>query len=116
MMFLLFLFLWLICVQVSFLGFYVEFNQVPDVLQSLTASHMTLPFSFPKSLGDLVGISKPNSTDLTVSLSVIFWPVFLLLAWGAIKRKSKAILGLVSVIAIAASYNWLNVAWGMMGI
>lgn len=108
--------LWPIAAVVSFLGFQQQWNTMPDTATVLMGNTLLAPFALAKSFGDMIGLTSANSlSGLFIAIGT-FWPAVLTLGAAVVVKQSRfAFVGL-TVMVLVASWKWLVVAAGMVGI
>jgi hypothetical protein len=89
---------------------------MPALIGVLMATTLLGPIAIPKSFGDIVGITNMYSTQNTLLIASIYWPVILALHWLVIKTTSYYLVFIVGIIVLLSAFNWINVGASMMGI
>jgi hypothetical protein len=108
--------LWCACVITSTVSFQQRWNTYPSTTDVVLGNTLLAPFAIPKAFGDVVGITKPNSTQGVLLMLACFWPIALTLAGCVLAYRSRLAFGALSVIMLAASLRWQVVACGLIGI
>ena len=108
--------LWPIAAVVSFLGFQQQWNTMPDVATVLMGNTLLAPFALAKSFGDVIGLTTANSLCGLFIAIATFWPTVLILAATVVVKQSRFSFVALTVMVLIASWKWLVVAAGMVGI
>lgn len=108
--------IWVLGIIIGVISFYYSWNRMPALIGVLMATTLLGPIAIPKSFGDIVGITNMYSTQNTLLIASIYWPVILALHWLAIKTTSYYLVFIVGIIVLLSAFNWINVGASMMGI
>lgn len=108
--------IWTLAIITALVGFYITWNHLPSLIDSVMSMTLLAPFALPKSFTDILGITSMNSTRGTITAAIIFWPVVIALHWLAHKTKSYYSFLILGITVLVSSYNWFVVGTGMMGL
>lgn len=108
--------LWCACVATSITSFHHRWKSYPTQTDLVLGKTLLAPFAIPKAFGDVVGLTKPNSTRGTLLMLVCFWPIALTLAGCVLAYRSRAAFAALALLMLLASLQWQCVANGLIGI
>jgi hypothetical protein len=108
--------LWVICNIFSIFGFYWEYNKIPEVVEALVINHITLLFSIPKSFADALFLTNKYDVSGTIPAMGVFWTLVIYLGKKLFFTKSIFLFCVLGLMFLIASWRWLVLATGMMGI
>ena len=108
--------LWPIAAVISILGFHEQWNSMPDAATVVLGNTLLAPFALAKAFGDTIGLTSPNSLRGLFVAVALFWPAVLMLAAAVVVKRSRVGFVVLTVLVGIASWKWLVVAAGMVGI
>lgn len=92
----------------------------PDGEQNLIASLITgvivSTISLPKSILDLLKITKENDATYSFVYLIAYWSIYLAHMILIFKKKAITLFVSFSALNIMSSINWFVVSWAYMGV
>ena len=109
--------LWPVCLGVAVAGFWAQWRQLPEIGELIIGNTLMLPFALPKAFGDVICITARNSASGVPKMMAIFWPVTLGLILAFLRSRFRWIAyAALATMLLLASWQWLIVSVGMMGL
>ena len=110
------LILWCICIVVGLTGLYEQTGSMPNFLEAVKIGHVFLLVALPKSLTNLIGITKVSNLQGVIPSVILFWVILLRCFFVLFKSKLCFLYIALAIILILSSWNWLVVSYSLLGV
>jgi hypothetical protein len=107
--------IWLLCNLLSFIGFYLKYKTMVNLIEGVMANSLTAIFSLPEAMLDLV-IFWDQDFSGTILFVIVYWGCVCVVLRRLFRYKKKKYFYILSSIFILSSFFWLYEAIGMIGI
>ena len=109
--------LWAVCNGVGVAGFHARWQHLPEALEVFMGNTLLLPFALPKAFGNVIGITSAGSLRGLLPMMVVFWPAVLCLTLAFLRSRFRWVAyTLLATMLLLASWQWLIVSVGMLGL
>jgi len=105
-----------VCLVLSLAGFHARWDTLPSGIDVALGWTLVAPFALPKGFTDLVGLTGEHSLRGVLPAAAAFWMVVVGLALALVRTRHVGVFVVGAVLLAAASWGWLRVAVGMLGL